>query len=313
MALKIDDLKFETDMPEIPDIGPVVLVEAPDLERRIQGMKALADRLSIAKAREVHTEFGRALVSEQGEVEFFEASGALWSINLAQARKQKNELRDWGKLKREKGPDGVVRTTVVAKTRDRIADLAREVAERAGFEHEHTDDPYLDMQQVASFNAKGKELSSGCGEATMVFPYQVEGLPVIGGGAKTLVDVAPADDDLQPVGAVNVWRRPAGTRKVKLGGTESVLKAGLLVDPDLTQAAEKGGRVIVESLRFGLMALPATMRQEFLFPVIEVSGRVKLRKKDKAPHYNFGRICPAATRKTYAAADLYADYLAGVY
>lgn len=313
MTLKIEDIRFETDLPRIPDIGPVVEVAAPDFEARGAGMKALVERLDLGAAKEAHTEFGRALVSRRGEVEYFHASGAVWSINLASSRKQKNELRDWGDLTRAKGPDGVTRLTVAPKMRDRIAELAGELGERAGFDREHADAPYLDMQQVARLNRKGEEVKSGCGEATMVTPYRLEGLPVLGGGAKTLIDVVPMGEDLTPVGAVNIWRRPTGTRKVKLGGTEAVLAAGLLEDPDLNLAAENGGKIVVETLRFGLMALPATMRQELLFPVIEVAGRVRLRRKEKAPHYNFGRICPAATQKTYAAAGLYADYLAGLH
>ena len=311
MTLKLDDLRFESDIPELPDIGPVVHVAAPDFESRGRAMKALVGRLDLGNPKDVHTEFGRALVSWRGEVEYFHASGAIWSINHQASRKHDSELRDWGDLEEEDGPDGVVRKTVGKKTRERIFDLGAEISDSAGFDREFVGDPYLDMLQVAQFGRKGKERQSGCGEATMVFPYQFEGLPIIGGGAKTLVDVSPFNGALLPVGAVNVWRQPTGSDTVKLGGAEAILAAGLLEDGDLNLAVEKGGRIIIEKLRFGLMALPATMRQDMLFPVVEVSGRVKLPKKEKAPHYNFGRICPAATQKTYAKAGLYADYLAG--
>ncbi|MFV0244873.1 MAG: hypothetical protein ACK5IB_07640 [Qingshengfaniella sp.] len=307
MTLDIKDIRFERDLPKLPDIGPVVSVATPDYDQRAKGMTALVEALRLGRPRDACSEFGRALITPRGEVEFFHASGAVWATDIAAAQEHDSELRDWPDLTEGKTSDGP-HLTLGRKAAAAALDLARDMAERGGFDLKHAADPVLSLIQVAELDEKGQELRSGAGEATMAFGYALEGLPVIGAGAKTLIDMVPVDGaGLQATGAVNVWRQPKASKTVHLGGTEAVLAAGLLQDPDLLLAAKKGGQIVIEDLRLGLMALPAMMVQDMLLPMVEVSGRVELRD-EKAPHYNFGRFCPAVTQKACDKAGIACAY-----
>ncbi len=120
---------------------------------------------------------------------------------------------------------------------------------------------------------------------------------MIGAGGKTLVDVIPIEGKLVATGAVNVWRTPEALDRVKIGGTEEGLEAGLLRDPDLLIAAEKGAQITIQRARFGLMAMPADFHQSVLFPALKYEARVHFR--DKAEHCFIGRVAPVARRKDY--------------
>jgi hypothetical protein len=312
MAIDIKKIDFRAKLPEVPAKVSAVRVAAPALEERREAIRHLADRLSLGKTREIETPAGRLWAGKRGEVEFFEASGGLWSRDLGASEAHANELRDWPDLAEARDAAGETVRTLGPKAAKAAAGLAREVAERAGFDLAHAAPPRLELTQVAQLSEKGQTLKSGAGEASLLFDYTLDGLAVLGPGAKTAIDLEPGgkrDDGFRLVGAFHVWRRPLERRPVELGGAEAALAAGFLQDPELTAATRKGGRIVVEEIEFGLLALPAPARQEHLFPAFAVAGRVDL-PDDRLKYFRFARYCHAATAKAYAAADLHADYLA---
>lgn len=308
MAIDIKKIRFSAKLPEVPDRVDVVRVAPTPLEERRQAIAHLADRLQLGRTRELTTSSGRIWASKRGDVEFYEASGGLWSRDLAASEAHENELRDWPDLGKVRDAAGSTILTLGARAASQAADLASEVAKLSGFDLAYARPARVDLTQVAMLSEDGKVLQSGAGEASIVFDYALEGLPVLGAGARTAIDFEPDGKDLRLVGAFHVWRRPLERRHVAVGSTEAALDAGLLRDPYLMEADKKGGRITIEDIRFGLLALPAMLRQEYLFPAFAVTGRVDLRD-DKLGYVRFGRYCHAATPSAYARADVLAEYL----
>jgi hypothetical protein len=308
MAIDIKKVQFPANLPEVPDRVDVVRVAPAHLEERRQAIALLTDRLQLGRTREISTSSGRIWASKRGDVEFYEASGGLWSRDLTASEAHENELREWPDLGKVRDAAGDTFLTLGARAAAQASDLASEVAKLAGFDLACARPPRVDLTQVASLSEDGKVLQSGAGEASIVFDYALEGLPVLGAGAKTAIDFEPAGSDLRLVGAFHVWRRPLERRHVEIGSLEAALNAGLLRDPHLMAADKKGGRITIGDVRFGLLALPATARQDYLFPALAVTGRVDLRD-DKLGHVRFGRYYHAATPSAYTRADVLADYL----
>ncbi len=307
MTLRIDDITFETDMPKLPETAPVFRCEAPRFDDRAKGLSAIAQRLDLGDVRELESEFGRMLASKIGAVEYFVASGAVWAANAAHDMASEDEFLDWKDLREGKDADGQVVFALDDRSREHALDLASELIEMGGFDMAHATKPQVKLMQVAQANEEGKTIRQGAGEATVTFGYALEDLPVIGAGGKTLIDVMPVRGDLIPTGAVNVWRTPQSSEKVQIGGTEAALAAGLLEDPDLNIAAEKGAKITIQRVRFGLMAMPAAIHQSVLFPALEYEARVDQREKEE--HYFIGRVAPVATAKAYERTGLISSHM----
>ncbi|MCV6586691.1 MAG: hypothetical protein OIF47_14260 [Marinibacterium sp.] len=307
MTLNIQDIRFDADLPKLPDTAPVLRCAAPCYDDREKGVHALAERLDLGRVQQVDTEFGRMMASDRGGVEYFAASGAIWSSNHVHELKGDSEFLDWDDLSEDRDADGQPVLTLGRAATEQALSLAHEMAEIGGFDMAHAQKPQLRLVQVAEADEKGRTLRTGAGEATVVFGYALDDLPVIGAGGKTLVDLIPARGTLQPTGAINVWRSPTEAAKVRIGGTETALAAGLLEDPDLNLAVKQGGRITIQRARLGLMALPAAIHQSVLFPALEYEARVDLPERDE--HYFVGRVAPVATPKAYAAAGVGSTHL----
>ncbi|ASJ76724.1 hypothetical protein [Granulosicoccus antarcticus] len=306
MTLIFDDIEFESEIPDMPESGMVVQCTAPRFEERAKGIDALTKRLDLGEMRDVETQFGRALISERGEAEYFAASGAVWSTNILHELKADDEFLDWDGLEESRDADGQPVLTLGSKVADQALELANELIDMAGFDMKHAQKPQLHLMQVAQADEKGRQLRSGAGEATVSMGYALEGLPILGAGGKTLIDMIPMRGPLQPTGAVNIWRTPGKQSKVQIGGTEAALVAGLLEDPDLNIASEKGAKITIQRLRFGLMSMPAAVHQSLLFPALEFEARVDLAKTEE--HYFIGRVVPVATPKAYARAGMVSEH-----
>lgn len=312
MTINMKQIKFRSKMPEIPAAIDAVRVAAPPLEERREGISRLAGRLGLGKLRELETENSRIWAGRDGDVEFFPASGAVWSRNLSASEAHPNELREWPDLAEASDGNGDMVFTLGKRSARAVASYAHEVVKEAGFDLAHVAAERAELIQVAQLSEEGEILSRGAGDATLKLNYALDGMPVIGPGAKTEIDLEPdpkSDAGVRTVGVFHVWRRPLERRKVEVGSAEAALAAGLLKDPDLNLAVKQGGRVTVDELQLGLMALPAPAHQTYLFPALAVAGRVDL-PKGKLEYYRFGRYCHVATPKAYAAAEIYADYVA---
>lgn len=306
MSLKLNQINFKAEMPKIPDHGVAIMCEAPQFKDRAKGIQGLAKRLDLGELRDADTRFGRAIVSKHGEVEFFAASGAIWAANTAHELKAKDEFLDWQDLSDGKDDDGQPIQILGRKSAANAVDMAKEMIEIGRFDMKHATKPQIKLMQVAQADEKGRTLRNGAGEATIVFGYEINDMPVLGAGGKTLIDLIPKGSDLRPTGAVNVWRQPQKDVKIEIGGADAALEAGLLRDPDLMIAAEKGGKITIEKMRFGLVSMPAALHQGVLFPALEYEARVDFGQKDG--HYFTGRVAPVATREAFAKAGLESEH-----
>lgn len=307
MTLRIDDITFETDMPKLPDVAPVFRCEAPNFKERAEGLSAIAKRLDLGDVRELESEYGRMLASKAGAVEYFSASGAVWATNAALDAEGDDEFLDWGDLREGKDADGQVVFALDDRAQQHALRLASDLIEMGGFDMKHALKPQVKLMQVAQADEEGRTIRQGAGEATVTFGYAMEDLPVIGAGAKTLIDVIPMRGEMIPTGAVNVWRTPQAQDEVQIGGTEAGLAAGMLEDPDLNIAAEKGGKITIQRVRLGLMAMPAAVHQGVLFPALEYEARVDMREKEE--HYFVGRVAPVAPPKAYERTGLVSAHM----
>jgi len=306
MTLKLDQIDFKTELPKIPETAAAVRCSAPRFEERERGMQALGKQLDLGKLRELDTRFGRAVASKHGDIEYFSASGAVWSTNIRHDLERDSEFLDWGDLDETKDAEGQPIVSLGRKASAQALDLASEMAEIGGFDMKHADKPQVHLMQVAEADEKGRTIRSGAGDATVAFGYSLDGLPVLGAGGKTLVDLIPGARGLTPTSAINVWRTPKKAVKVKLGGTEAALAAGLLEDPDLNLAAEKGGKISIEKMRYGLMSMPAAIEQGVLFPALEFEARVDMGREKG--HYFIGRVVPVVQAKAFESAGLVSEH-----
>ena len=133
--------------------------------------------------------------------------------------------------------------------------------------------------------------------------------PVFGPGAKSIVFAEPFQGEPQLTSTFHSWREIVGDRKIKLPSFESMLHVGLLNDPELIKYHSPGKHIEITRLEFGYLALPAFIRQSYLFPALQVEGTVP--KGEKNPEYfHFGRYFHVIKPEDYAKVNVYADYLA---
>jgi hypothetical protein len=301
MPLKIGDLEFKAKPLRLPASVPVFELGVPSLDERRQGLARLGAHLKLGDLRTVEVEHGTLLASPRGEIEYFNASGAVWARDAAAARAGRNELRKWVGLK--DGKSGGNRITLRADASRSLIGQARELLQATGLIGKEVASEAVQLEQVAHLDAKGNELAYGAGQATVKFLYAVEGIPVRGAGAKTLVFAEPS----RITGVFHAWRTLGKAASVKLGSVEAALAVGLLTDPELSLYHAAGHRIQITRVDFGYLALPAFMRQSHLFPAFQIEGSVSNGKKGDA--FDFGRVHHAASPKAYAAADVYGPYL----
>lgn len=302
MALKIEDLGLKR-APRLPNAAPVFALSAPSFSSRRAGLDRLADTLRLGGLRSFDVDHGVIMAGERGEIEFFHASGAVWARDAAAARAQSSELRKWDGLVQTK--TGGQRVKLNPEASRKLLDEARGLLEVSGLiGRDATITTSVQLDQVARLDAKGREVSFGAGQATVKLTYALEGIPVAGAGAKSLVFAEPGSI----VGAFHAWRSLGGARTVKVPSVEEALGIGLLGDPELELYHREGHSIRVTRLDFVYLALPAFVRQGYLFPAFQVEGSVS--KGERGEGFDFARYHHAVPPKAYAAADLYAPFLA---
>jgi hypothetical protein len=310
MVLKLNDLIIKARLPDIPKSLSLIELRTSSLNERRWSIECLGRRLELGNLKVADVPHGLVFGSKRGEVEFFRASGSVWACNTAMEEKFENEERRWKGL-RETGR-GAKRS--FALDRDVSADLSKtaiDVLKEAGLFREEATRPLVQLDQWAHLDSKGKEIKRGAGAATVKFGYQLEGLAVIGPGAKSLVFGEPVDGTPRISGVFHAWREVVGSRKLQLSSVEAALRIGLLQDSELIAHRRKKHRIAITRLVFGYMGLPAFMQQSYLFPAFEVEGFVE-NPDDRKRSYAFGKYYHAATAKQYAKADAAAHYLTAV-
>jgi len=308
MTISLDKIDFRAKLPDLPRSLPVMETSAPRLEERRGAIDLLGDTLNLGKRRLVELPHGVAYVSPRGEVEYFQASGAVWSRDAEAEQKHDNELREWPKLVKA-GDDTDDRLALDKETSRQLLGKAKELVEAARFGDKAMDGGQVVLDQVTQLSDKGEIIQRGAGTATVAFGFSIDGLPVVGAGAKSTLAFDPVDGEPRLVGSLHVWRSPVEAREIQMPAVEEALSVGLLADPELRRYAEKGSKITVSRLRLGYLALPAMTQQRYLFPVFDVQGQVSL-PEDKLGHFQFARYHHAAPVASYKKADIYAPYLA---
>jgi hypothetical protein len=308
MTISLNSIEFRAKLPELPRSLDVIETAAPSLKARQRALDLMIETLRLGKCRTVDLPHGTALVSRRGEVEFFQASGAVWSRDAEAEQKHDSELRQWPKLVEEEGR-GAVRFVLPDEQAQDLLGHAKKLIGAAELAHDAMDSGHVVLDQVAQLADNGEIMQSGAGAATVVHGFAIAGLPVFGAGAKSTIAFEPLDGEPRVTGSLHVWRTPGKGRQISMPAVEEALSVGLLDDPELVHYAEHGGKISVTRIALGYMALPAMVNQRYLFPVFDVQGQVTL-PEDKLGHFLFARYHHAAPAKSYMEADLYAPYLA---
>lgn len=307
MALTLDDVDWKVRLPEPPKSLPLYETTAPTLKDRSRAMEVIGKQLGLNELRPVELPHSVVYASRRGEVEFFPASGGLWARNAELGDRHDNELRDWPGLVESRGQDDTAFTLDRDHTK-RLLEQARSLFADAGLAADAMTAGVVALDQVAELDEKGKELRRGAGTATARFAYAIEGLPVFGAGAKTLAYLEPERGQAIVTGMFHAWRPVTGKIGLTLAPVQDALGVGLLQDPELVAYHARGYRLEITHLEFGYMALPATVRQTYLFPAFEVEGRA-FQADRKGDEFFFGRHHHAASPEQYQKAGAFADYL----
>lgn len=184
---------------------------------------------------------------------------------------------------------------------------AHELLKKAELLRDYTSFFDVELEQFAEFDEKGHEIQSGAGSATIKFLYKIEGIPVYGPGAKTLVFVEPENGKSRITGAFHAWRETGNSRRLELPEIEKLLAVGMLRDPELMLYHKRGHTIEITRLEFGYFAMPAFMKQIYLFPAYQIEGSI-MNPKDESRFF-FGKYHHAVPPKQYKDARAYAHYL----
>ena len=297
------DLKAKLDLPKT---GMVALLPPPCLRDRTRAMEGLAKSLGIKVAGSADVPHGFAVGGPAGQVEVFAASGAIRGRNTDQLSRFADERRSWAEVVRTKTTDGVVHG-LGPKTSRLLQAKAQRLLEGSGLTEKPSQVGVV-LGQWARLDEKGKELESGAGRATVQFAYAVEGIPLIGAGAKTNIHFDPDDKGADGVIArfFHVHRGFEASKDLRLLEVERVFEPLLTQTWSGIESTKGKTRITVTAAEFGLLALPADVVQRFAAPALRVEGTVSgLAARDgKEVTIRFGQYLPLVEPKTLGAAGL---------
>lgn len=301
MPLQFTDIDFKVELPDIPTTTPVVTHTPPCLRDSAETTRAIAEVLEIDVKGTAQVPHGYAVGSDRGQVEVFAASGAVRARNAERLTAYADERRDWRDVERD--DDGTYRLgDDLAK---HVSHHGLELLSRIGIRDEHAGVD-VSLGQWALLDEEGQEVDSGPGRATVRFSYAVDGLPLIGPGAKTNLHFDPEEGGRIPTLArmFHVHRPVEARGEVTTQSLDEAF-AGLLAQRWSGFGIREGeGRVTVTAVTFGLLALPADVVQPFAAPALMVEGEVSGVEvgKDETVSVRFGQYLPLAHPKALAEA-----------
>jgi len=306
MALPLQDLDVRVSLPKLPPTVPVFELSTTPLEERRSGLEQLREHFGLGDLRPIQLDHALVMAGERGEIEYFYASGGVWARDATATQAPTGEIRRWTDIhESENGKER--RFTLGPDTQGRLISQARELLQGTGLIGKEVDSETVELDQVAHLDAKGQELERGAGQATVKFSYAVEGIPVGGAGAKTLMFAEPENGNVRLTGAFHAWRTLGTPHPVKLPPVEKAVAVGLLIDPELVAYRAAGHKIAITRFEVRYLALPAFMRQSHLFPAFQIEGDVSDGKK--GPGCRFARFHHAAPPDTDATAGVYGPYL----
>jgi hypothetical protein len=301
MPLSFTDVDFKVDLPDIPATAPVVSHTPPCIKDHQETTRAIAEVLDIDLRGTAQVPHGYAVGSDRGQVEVFAASGAFRARNAERLTAYPDERREWRDVERD--DDGTYR--LGDGPAKQLTQYSRELLSRIGIREEHAGLDVV-LGQWAQLDEEGHEVDSGPGRATVRFSYAVDGLPLVGPGAKTNLHYDPEDGGRTPALArmFHVHRGVETTGEV---ATQSLDEAfsGLLHQSWSGHGIREGeGRITITAATFGLLALPADVVQAFAAPALMVEGEIHGVEvgKDETAAVRFGQYLPLAHPRALAEA-----------
>ncbi len=306
MSLTISDVDFRVALPDIPGGAPLATIAAPCLSRHTDIVAGLGKALGLDVKATVDVPHGWATGGPDGQVEVFSASGAMRARNTRQLVKFEDERRRWADVTAEQTGDGVVHR-LGDGTVERLTTTALRLLRSVGLADDHATVD-VSLGQWALLDESGKELESGPGRATVRLGYAVEGVKLIGPGAKTNIHFDP--DDSGEAGDIarlfHVNRGVDGARDVRLFTLEQAFEpiltqtwSGLELDP-------RTAKIAITSAEYGLLALPADVPQRFAAPALAVEGTVAavVAGDGREVELRFGQYLPLTDAKSLAEAGV---------
>jgi len=135
-------------------------------------------------------------MSENGMIQYYRPSGAIWAHNATADDQYPDESRPW-KIETVKDPEDPENLKMVLKAKEekQLLKTTHELLKRANLLSEQAYFDGVKLDQVAKLNEKGTEVDHFPGEATARFLYKLDGVPVDGAGAKSYAFFNPGDSD----------------------------------------------------------------------------------------------------------------------
>ncbi|TQJ30161.1 hypothetical protein [Microbacterium sp. SLBN-146] len=298
MPLSFDDLAFEVDLPKIPDTAPVAVLEYPCLRDAREKVDAFADALGIRIRTSVAVPHGILAAAEDGQIEVFSASGAIRGRHTERLGRYEDERRHWPDVEKIDGRDGLdfVLGADAAKS---LTTQGLRILAKAGIERGHGD-PRVVLERWGLLDEKGQEIDAGPGRATVALSYDVEGVPLLGAGAKTNLHFDPSDRTAELARFFHVHRPLREVGELRTSPVEASF-GPLLAEEWISRGVQPGAaRIVVTGAAFGLLAAPAHLVQHHSMPVLAIEGVVR-GDLDGLDEIHFARYLPLHDEKDAAA------------
>jgi hypothetical protein len=304
MPIDIAALNIRVTLPDIPSHAPLATIPAPCLSQHTRVVEELGKALALDMKGTFDVPHGYATGGPRGQVEVFSASGAVRARNTDQLSRFDDERRPWTDVIKE-DTGGVVGYRLGDNTAERLTATSLRLLRSVGLADDHASIG-VSLGQWALLDESGAELESGPGRATVQLGYAVEGLKLIGPGAKTNIHFDP--DDSGERGAIarffHVNRGFDGTRDVRLLSFEEAVQpiltrtwSGITLDPEAV-------RMSITAAEYGLLALPADVPQRFAAPALVVEGSIAgvAAGDGSEVEIRFGQYLPLTNQATLADA-----------
>ncbi|MEP7113375.1 MAG: hypothetical protein ABI862_08930 [Ilumatobacteraceae bacterium] len=306
MPIEISELIIRVTLPDIAPSAPVATIPEPCLREHSKTVDGLVKALGFDVKGTVDVPHGYAVGGPSGQVEIFSASGALRARNTDQMAKFEDERRNWSDVVKQETDDGIVYRLGDDADKTLTSTTLRLLAS-IGLDGEH-DSVGVSLGQWALLDDSGKELESGPGRATVQLGYAVDGVKLVGPGAKTNVHFDPDDaGGLGPIARFfHVNRGFDGARDVRLLSLEEAFQpiltqtwSGITLDPKIA-------KISITAAEYGLLALPADVPQRFAAPVLVVEGTVAgvITDDQTEVELRFGQYLPLTNAVSLAEAGL---------
>jgi hypothetical protein len=291
MNLSLADIDWQVALPEVPDELPLATLATPSYEERLHAVRTLHERFELGETVEMDLPDGVAHASRRGEVQYFAASGAVRARSAEVCAAFSDERRPWDNVSEVDGE-----FVLDDDTSELLFQDAGELLRAARLLADGLGDVDVVLDRWARVDESGREIERGPGRAVVRAPYSLEGVPFIGGGAKTRLAYEPVDGKPALARIFHVHRPVIDVGAVRTGGTERAL-TGLLRDPYLVEQHGGGARIVVTGIEVGLLALPAVVSQRLATPAVAVTGTLE-NLPDGATALRFSRYYQAVSAKS---------------